>query len=191
MPPKPKFAREEIVDVALKIVSEKGIEALTARELGAKLGSSARPIFTAFENMEEVQKEVRTYAMSRFENMKVENASDMPLFKQVGMKMVLFGVKEPKLFRLLFMQEHKNAITFEDIFAFLGSSATKCIDFVKSEYALSDTDAKKLFEHIWLHTYAIGALCATGMCSFSEERISQMLTEEFTAMMTLFKEAHK
>ena len=33
MPPKPKFTREEIVDAALSIVSERGVDALTAREL--------------------------------------------------------------------------------------------------------------------------------------------------------------
>ena len=40
MPPKPRFTREEIVAAALDIVSRKGIEALTARELGETLGSS-------------------------------------------------------------------------------------------------------------------------------------------------------
>ena len=40
MPPKPRFTREEIVAAALDIVSRKGIEALTARELGEALGSS-------------------------------------------------------------------------------------------------------------------------------------------------------
>ena len=48
MPPKPKFTREEIVQTALDIVSRKGVEALTAKELGDALGSSARPIFTVF-----------------------------------------------------------------------------------------------------------------------------------------------
>ena len=33
MPPKPKFTREEIVQTALDIVSRKGAEALTAKEL--------------------------------------------------------------------------------------------------------------------------------------------------------------
>ena len=67
MPPKPKFTREEIVDAALSIVSERGVDALTARELGERLGSSARPVFTVFKNMEEVQAEVRAAAMRRFE----------------------------------------------------------------------------------------------------------------------------
>lgn len=60
MPPKPMFTREEIVQAALDIVSERGIEALTARELGVKLGSSARPLFTVFKNMEELHEAVRT-----------------------------------------------------------------------------------------------------------------------------------
>ena len=51
MPPKPKFTREEIVEAALDIVSGSGIEALTARELGVKLVSSARPLFTVFKRL--------------------------------------------------------------------------------------------------------------------------------------------
>ena len=35
------------------------MEALTARDLGERLGSSARPIFTVFRSMEEVQQETR------------------------------------------------------------------------------------------------------------------------------------
>ena len=62
MPPKPRVTREEIVAAALDIVSRKGIEALTARELGEALGSSARPIFTVFRSMEELQQEVRSAA---------------------------------------------------------------------------------------------------------------------------------
>ena len=63
MPPKPKFTKEEIVQAALELVSEKGMEALTARDLGARLGSSARPVFTVFQSMEEVQRQVRDAAM--------------------------------------------------------------------------------------------------------------------------------
>lgn len=63
MPPKPKFTKEEVVEAALRLISEKGTDALTARELGERLGSSARPIFTTFRNMEELMGEVRKAAM--------------------------------------------------------------------------------------------------------------------------------
>ena len=67
MPPKPKFERREIVEAALDLVSRRGPEALTARNLGERLGSSARPIFTVFQGMDELRQEVRTAAMARFE----------------------------------------------------------------------------------------------------------------------------
>ena len=48
MPPKARFTREEIIESALNLAAEKGLRSLTARELGAALNSSTRPIFTAF-----------------------------------------------------------------------------------------------------------------------------------------------
>ncbi len=187
MPPKPKFTKEEVITAAVSIISEKGKNALTARELGAKLGSSARPVFTLFSGMDELNKEVRTAAMRVFENMRSENLTDMPTFKQVGMKMVLFGIKEPNLYRFLFMQENKNAVTFEDILGSLGEPAANCIKTIEKDYGLNRTQAKTLFEHIWIHTFGIGTLCATGACDFSIEKISEMLTQDFTAMMKLLK----
>lgn len=188
MPPKPKFSKEEIISTALKIVSENGIESLTARELGIKLGSSARPIFTLFSGMEQLQKEVRLAAMMRFENMQLDEVSQkMPLFKQIGIKMVQFGIKEPKLYQMLFMQENRNAKTFEDILESLGSTATECVETIQAEYGLSPNQAKTLFEHTWIHTFGIGALCATKTCDFSLEKISQMLTQDFTAMLNMLK----
>ena len=80
MPPKPKFTKEEIVQTALQVVSQKGVEALTAKELGDALGSSSRPIFTVFNSMKEVQDEVRTAAMHRFESFANQKLPDMPLF---------------------------------------------------------------------------------------------------------------
>ena len=50
MPPKPKFTKEEIVQTALQVVSQKGVEALTAKELGDALGSSSRPMDIYFDN---------------------------------------------------------------------------------------------------------------------------------------------
>ena len=54
MPPKAKFTKDDIIQAGLDIVKENGMDALTARALGSKLGSSSRPIFTVFQNMEEV-----------------------------------------------------------------------------------------------------------------------------------------
>ena len=43
------------MQAGLAIVREEGLSGLTARALGARLGSSARPVFTVFAGMEEVE----------------------------------------------------------------------------------------------------------------------------------------
>ena len=187
MPPKPKFTRDEIVQTALEIVSRGGIDALTAKSLGTALGSSARPIFTVFNNMKEVQDAVRAAAMHRFESYAEQKLPDMPLFKQVGMQMVLFGAKEPKLYQLLFMQENRDAVSFDDVFGELGPTAETCIGLIREEYGMSEPEARLLFENVWIYTFGIGTLCATRMCQFSEEKLGRMLSTEFQAMMLLVR----
>ena len=187
MPPKPKFTKEEVVDTALKLVSEECIEALTARELGARLGSSARPIFTVFKNMEEVNQEVKAAAIKYYDSYASKALHYTPVFKQYGMQMVLFSLEEPKLYQLLFMTENKDATDFEDVFEGLGESANICIEYIQKDYKLDLEEAHMLFRQMWIYTYGIGSLCATKMCRFSKEEISDMLSYQFLGMIKLIK----
>lgn len=187
MPPKPRFTREEILAAALRIVSEHGMQGLTAKALGNALHASATPIFTVFHSMQEVAAGVKTAAMERFASYAHKTGADMPAFKQVGMQMILFAKEEPNLYQLVFMSQNSNVRTFADIYDHLGGVADECLNTIQRDYCLSADDAKALFEHSWIHTYGIGTLCATGMCDFTQEQISKMLTQDFTAMMLLQK----
>lgn len=187
MPPKAKYTREEIIEAALDLAAERGIKALTARQLGAALGTSSRPIFTAFENMEEVLSEVRKAALSRFNEYAKKAEQFTPVFKQVGLQMILFACEQPKLYRLLFMSEKPEAQTFDDVFNNLGEIAALCVDVIQRDYELSYENAMLLFKQIWIYTYGVGALIATGMCRFTAEEIQDMLSSEFVAMLMLIK----
>lgn len=187
MPPKAKFTREEIIEAALELAAEKGISALTARELAAALGTSTRPIFTAFLNMEEVIKEVRKAAVERFSEYAKKAEKYKPIFKQVGLQMIMYAYEQPKLYRLLFMSEKPEAMTFDDVFDNLGEIAPLCIKVIEQDYDLSNENAMLLFKQIWIFTYGVGALIATGMCSFSMDEIQDMLSREFVATLMLIK----
>lgn len=183
MPPKPKFTREDIIDKAVSLVAEKGIEALTARELGNALESSSRPIFTAFRNMDEVEQAVRDEAMHRFEKFVEGGNGVMPHFKKIGMNTVMFAAAQPMLFRLLFMSEASVASGFDGIYPHLGKTADECISDIQNDYSLPKEEAQRLFESMWIYTFGIGALCAMKVCVFSEEELSAMLSYEFEALL--------
>ena len=187
MPPKPKFSRDEIVQAALALVSEKGAEALTARELGMRLGSSARPIFTVFKGMEELQGEVRDAARPHVGSGGRAGAPELPARRRAGLQMALFGMREPKLYQLLFMQENRDAAGFDDVFGVLGVTAEFCIEAICRDYGLNREQARLLFENVWIYTFGVGAMCATRMCRFSEEELGRMLSTAFRAMMLLIQ----
>ena len=187
MPPKPKFTKEQVAAAALAIIKEKGVAALTARELGSRLGSSARPIFTTFRNMDEVRWAARALALEEFESYTGEFTAYKPAFKQMGILMVSYGIRQPELFKLLFMQEHGQGRGFEDALRELGSMAETSIRVIRQDYAMTTEEARVLFEQMWVHAFGMGALCALGVCSFPEEEISEKLGQVFTGMVMMIK----
>lgn len=187
MPPKPKFTKEEITAAALDLVSEKGLNALTARDLGNRLGSSARPIFTAFKNMEEVQQAVRDAARDRFVSYAQKAIHYTPAFKQLGMQMLLFAREEPRLYELLFMKNDGMPHFLEEGYLSRDKAGILALEMIQKDYGLERENARKLFHHVWIFTFGIGALCATGMCHFSDEELNELLGQDFMAMLTQIK----
>ncbi|MBQ7775254.1 MAG: TetR/AcrR family transcriptional regulator [Lachnospiraceae bacterium] len=187
VPPKVKYTREEIIEAAFQIARERGIEAVVARELAKKLGTSSSPIFTAFHNMEELQQEIRKLAMKEFEAFINDAVNYVPPFKWVGLKMIQFAMKEPKLFQLLYMQEHEESQRYEDMVGELGETVEVCLQFMERDYALTRPEAELLFKQVWLHTFGICVLVAAKVCHFTQQEISEMLSLEFQGALMLIK----
>lgn len=187
MPPKTKFTREEIIKAAFEMARKKGIEAVVARELGKKLGTSSSPIFTAFKNMEEVQNEVRSLAMKEFESYVSDALNYTPAFKYVGMKMIEFATKEPKLFQLLYMQEQEESSTYQTMVGHLGDTVEVCLNVMQQDYQVSRAEAELLFRQAWLLTFSVCTLIANKVCHFSDEEVSEILSVSFQGTLLLIK----
>ena len=88
MPPIVKYTKQEITNTAFELVKKQGYDTLTARDLAKKLGTSTRPIFTAFENMEELKKEVICKSAELFEMYKSEEIKKQkyPEYKARGIE---------------------------------------------------------------------------------------------------------
>ena len=103
MAPKVKFQREEIVAAALEAVREKGIDAVTAREVAQRLGVSTRPIFTWYRTMDQLRRDVFAMAMERYRAY-IESGLAEPIpFQGVWRQYLRFAQQEPELYKLLFL----------------------------------------------------------------------------------------
>lgn len=190
MPKKTFYTKEYIVNVAVQIVRESGIDSLSAREVAKRTGCSVCPIFSAFDNMDGLHDSVveavrRIYDKYIAEALKNENA-----FKSVGEAYIKFAVNEPKFFQLLFMNDD-NIRSLENVLPSIDGNYDKILQSVINQYGTSREIAFKLYKNMWVFTHGIAAMCATRTCNFSESEISAMETDVFTSLLVKYKREEK
>lgn len=187
MPMKPKFTKEEIIDVAYEIVRKNGISQLTARSLGKELGCSSCPIFTVFDSMDDVITNVKERVYIEYNKCISDAFNYTPAFKQVGINMITFAKEESNLFKFLFIQDTDKFQTLEQVIETLGSMKDKCIEVIMHDYNLDKDNAYSLFEHVWIYTYGLACLCATKRCNFSLDELVDMLGKVFISLFVSMK----
>ncbi len=187
MPPKAKFTRSEIIKAALDIVKKDGIGALTSRALGTSLNSSARPIFTVFQNMDEVQQAVIEASKSLYKEYVTKGLTYEHPFKGVGTQYILFSINEPKLFQLLFMSEQSKIPNLSCVLPLIEESYDEILASIQTDHKINKFLAEKLYRHLWIYTHGIAVLCATKMCYFTADEISSMITEVCVSILKNIK----
>ena len=125
--------------------------------------------------------------MREFESYVRDAVNHTPAFKYVGMRMVEFAIKEPKLFQLLYMREHDGSQSYSMLIDELGDTVQVCIEILMKDNELSGQEAELLFRQVWLHTFGICVLVAGKVCQLTPEEISNMLSIEFQGTLMLIK----
>lgn len=186
MPPSVKFTKEEIVNAALQVVREKGTAALTTRQIAAVLGVSTRPIFTYFQNMQQVQEAVRQAAQALYHNYIKKGLEQVHPFIGLGEQYIRFATQEPELYRLLFLplapgSENKAMEEME-------RTQNLVLEFLQQIYQLDEAAAKRFFRDVWLVAHSLAALIVTNCCPYSPEEIRQILTSVSLSVCKACKE---
>lgn len=190
MPKKVFYTKEYIVGVALQLVREEGIQNLTARAVAKRTGCSVCPIFSAFENMEELQKAVAKAARKVYDEYVDEGLKNSLPFKGVGEAYIKFAVNEPKLFQLLFMND--DAVrSLDTVLPSIDGNYDRILQSVKDQYGVSEKIAFKLYKNLWVFTHGIAAMCATRTCEFSGEEISEMSADVCMSLLVRYKGEEK
>lgn len=183
MPPKIKVTKEEIVNIALRIVREKGFENLNARDLAKEIGCSVHPIYRAFTSMEELKTAVYKMAEQIYnQGMKSAGEQEDADFLNMGLTYIDFAKNEKNLFKLLFMSD---AFREQSIMDIVGATEgdDEVIDMLCQKTKLSIASAKELYAGIWLTTHGIASMFATNNCRFSDEENRRVLNNSFMGLM--------
>lgn len=181
------FTREQIVQAALELTREKGINAVTARALGARLGTSTKPIFGLFRSMEEVQQEVLAAADAVYHDyLRVHMAQDdYPPYKASGMAYIRFAKEERELFKLLFMRDRTGEVPAED------PQLEEIYRLISEKTGLSAEEARALHLEMWVFVHGFATMVATSYLdwfAWDEALISRALTDAYRGLICRFLE---
>lgn len=179
MPPKAKFSREEMVEAAVGIVRTKGAEALTARALGKELGTSSSPVFTVFQNMDEVQQEVLRTADRLYQSyLDTDMASgNYPPYKACGMAYIRFAKEEKELFKLLFMRDRS-----QEKKEWQKDELMPLVAMIQKATGLDQESAYLFHIEMWVYVHGIATMIATSYLEWDTELVSRVLTDGYLGL---------
>lgn len=182
MPRKFMFTREEVLAAALDLVREQGIAAVTARGLGEKLGSSSKPIFSLFDNMEDVLSAVMKAANKLYQNYLKEDMTSgkYPPYKASGMAYIRFAKEEKELFKLLFMRDrsHENTDNKEE--------NQQLLELIQQNLGINEEEAYLFHLEMWIYVHGMATMLATSYLELDEAFISKVLTDGYEGMKTRY-----
>ncbi|MGN1225910.1 MAG: hypothetical protein ACI4TL_01590 [Candidatus Cryptobacteroides sp.] len=181
MPRTAFFSKETIIATALDLVRTHGSEALSARNLSKALNCSISPLFTVFENMDEIKTEVKKAASRLFADY-VEDVTEYdPSFKEFGMRLVRFAKEEKNLFYLIFLDETE-AYNHD-----IPQKAQECLEGIEEEYGITDQQAEFLFTQMWTYACGLAILNLKAQDALSEDEISYKLSAQFSTQIYFLK----
>jgi len=181
-----KFQKEEIVRAALEVAREKGLEGVTAREVARALGVSTRPIFTWYETMDRLKRDVFDLAMSRYRDY-IEAGLREPLpFLGVWRQYLTFARQEPALYKLLFLTPP--AGTVGGAMEALAFSQELARPSIMAMYRMDERAADGFFRNIWLAAFTYATLIVTDNCPYTMDQILAVGAELSLSVCKAYKE---
>ena len=186
MPPKVKFQQEEIVEAAVEVAREKGAQAVTAREVAAKLGVSTRPIFTYFDTMDELKEAVYEYARVLYRSYLERGLTERIPFLGIWRNYLLFAREEPQLYTLLFLTP-PSAGSRGAIEA-LHFSQDLARESLMRFYGMDEHTADCYFRDLWFVAFGCATLIVTNECPYTDEEMLAMGSEISLSICKAYKE---
>ena len=186
MAPKVKFQKDEIVRAALEVVREKGVAAVTAREVAQALGVSTRPIFTYYDTMDQLRRDVYSAAKEECRAYIERGLAQSIPFLGVGLQYIRFAREQPELYKLLFLAPPGE--TSGGAMEALKLSQNLARESLMRICRMDARTADRYFRDLWLVAFSFATLIVTGDCPCSDGEMNAVLAEVSLSVCKAYKE---
>lgn len=187
MPPRPKVSRDEIINAAYEIMEESGIEAVVAREVGKKLGTTTGPIFTFFNGMDELKEEVYQKGLRGVTEYLEDSIGYKPAFKEFGLRWIRYAKEHPNVYSMVFLMEGPQ----REVTGVFNKDFVSVIDPLRKDVAesfdISIEQADNLINKMAVYAQGVAILCITTKVDIPEEELSYNFSEMALSLVAGFR----
>ena len=165
MPPKENYTRQDIVQAAFRIAQEKGLDGLTARKVAERLQCSTAPVYSHFQSMHKLEREVIKLARDLLFEYATRPYTDR-VFLNMGTGIVLFARDQSELFRILFLERR----IFGDILAEFRSDLLEKMKTDDRFAAMPIEERNAILETMWTFTHGYASLICVGLVEETDQK---------------------
>ena len=184
MPPKVKITKEDIINSAIEIIRKEGEVSLNARSIAKHLDCSTQPIFSNFASMEELQKEILSFAHNIYLSFLEDEAKSgmYPQYKAFGMAYIRFAKEERELFKMLFMCDRRGNDTPST------TDFDASVEMIMEANGISREKATLMHLEMWTFVHGIASMIATSFLELDFDLISNMLSNVYKGIKSVHSE---
>lgn len=177
MPPKPTTDKEAVLNAAVAIAREQGMEGINARSIASALNCSTKPLFRVYENMEALKRDVMIRLDSLYNTFMEARMSDENRLLTQGIAYVEFARREKNIFNILFMNKTCAGKSIEDILNADWNQPS--ILNVMEITGLSRENARSLFRDVWLYAHGIATQIVSDDIHLPYEEVVMLIQNAF------------
>lgn len=183
MPAVRRISRDAIVDAAVEVLREGGFSAVNARSVAKKLGCSTQPIYSSFQNMDELKAALRARAIALHtqrvqDSLRAHEGNDTR-YSSYGMSFVKFAAEEKQLFRWLYleggqMEPYQNDILLPEV-----------LRAMEDEFGYPEDVARRFHQDMIYYSYGLAILANTDHLHLTESELREAFRREFRALIAI------
>ncbi len=181
MPAVVDLSKERIINVAVKMINDEGLESVNARSLAKKLGVSTKPLYRIYNNMDEVKKDIFEEIAKEYDEFLTSRIDSKKALLTLCIAYVEFALEYKNLFICLFLSNNLKWKSIDNVLDEKWNQST--IVNLVNKHGFSFDDAKGLFMNMWLYANGLATLIATNDIKMDDKEVLVRLVKYYKILI--------
>ncbi|MCR4729358.1 MAG: TetR/AcrR family transcriptional regulator [Saccharofermentans sp.] len=178
------ISREVILDAALKILIRDGYAGVNVKTLAKEIGCSTQPIVWHFENMDGLRLTLSEYAREyAAKKAFLDSENKVESFEFLGRSYVKMALKEPNLFRFLYLGESPMGKPYDLKGIARDKKNKEMISKIAEQTGLNEEQVIRFVRNTLIYSHGIATMVATGVFKGTEKEMMAMINDAADAFI--------